>query len=255
MLTTSDGAQLQLTGQTGAINSFSVSASGNAALSQLFSTAAGGGLVQTVAAQDARGSVNGIAFSSSTNAIFTATPGLALNLKAVGSTTLNVAASTVNTHGVQSFINALNHFQAVLQQLVLQQSEEDSHGLEQSLPSLQAALNRILTQNQPALDEIGITLGQNGILSMNTAIFQAALAANPAAVAQVFTNHGLGVAERILTLIESGPSLPTPNLLHSTETEGHREIRHEYERQQEHGSEGHREMRHEHEHEHEREHR
>lgn len=231
-LTTSAGTQLQLTGQTGVVNSFSVNASGNnAALTQFFSTATGGGLTQTTAALDARGSVthagNSIAFSSSTNAVFTATPGLALNLNGVGSASLNVAPSSVNVSRVQSFINAFNHLQAILQRFA-----EGEHELE-SLPSLQRALSLILNQSQPALAGVGVTPGPRGSLSINSELFQAALINNPAAVAQVFSNNGSGFAERILALIESSPSLSPPNLLQLTASEGRHEIERESVRQSE----------------------
>lgn len=230
VLTTSAGSKLQLTGQTGSANAFSVNATGNESLEQLLKTTSGGGLTQTAAAQNAAGSVNGIAFSGSANSVFTDIPGLALNLNAVGSTTLHVAPSTVNINGVQSFINALNQFQAALRQ-----PDEGSHGQEQSLPPLQAALNQILTQSQPALNRIGITQNQNGSLSFNPEAFQAASTSNPAAVAQVFTNNGSGVADRILTLIENSLPQSPPNRFQSTAMEGYQQIQHENERQQEHG--------------------
>jgi flagellar hook-associated protein 2 len=226
VLNTPAGSQLQLTGNTGAINSFSVRTTGdNQALMKLLNSTARGGLTQTAAAQDAQGSVNGVNFSSSSNAVFTDTAGLALNLKAVGSTTLTVSPTFVNVNGVQSFVNAFNHLLSVLQRFEGGESEEDW-----SLTPLLTQLETIFSQSQADLGGIGITRNQTGNLAFDRAIYQAALAGNPAAVAQVFSNHGSGIADQILALIED--NIATLNRLQSSNGE-HRVQ--EYEHEHEHG--------------------
>jgi flagellar hook-associated protein 2 len=226
VLNTPAGSQLQLTGNTGAINSFSVRTTGdNQALMKLLNSTARGGLTQTAAAQAAQGSVNGVNFSSSSNAVFTDTAGLALNLKAVGSTTLTVSPTFVNVNGVQSFVNAFNHLLSVLQRFEGGESEEDW-----SLTPLLTQLETIFSQSQADLGGIGITRNQTGNLAFDRAIYQAALAGNPAAVAQVFSNHGSGIADQILALIED--NIATLNRLQSSNGE-HRVQ--EYEHEHEHG--------------------
>lgn len=224
VLTTPTGAQLQLIGHTGAVNGFSVSASGNAALAQLLNTAPGGGLTQNTAALDAQGLMNGIAFSSSANTVFTAIPGLTLNLTGVGSATLEVAPPSVNINGVQLFVNAFNHLQAVLQQF-----EENIPESDLSPSSLMASLDNIVSQNQSALAGIGITSDQNFNLSLNREQFQAVLSANPTAVAQIFSNHGTGIAEQIVMQIQSNLSALNQQQLNALNE--HR-IQQEYEREQ-----------------------
>lgn len=195
--TSAAGAQLSLTGQTGAANAFTVSANGNAALADLLSSAPGGGLTVSARAQDATGNVDGVAFSGGTNAVNTAVPGLALHLLAIGNSTVSVAPMATQIEGVQSFVKAFNQLQSSLQQFGL-----STPLLGQSLSFLQSSLNDALGTQQSGLAGIGITRNQDGTLSLNSATFQNALNANPVAVARVFSSAGHGVAERLITQTE-----------------------------------------------------
>jgi len=207
--TSAAGAQLSLSGQTGAANAFTVSASGNAALADLLSSAPGGGLVLSAGAQNAEGQVNGIAFAGSTNTVNTAVPGLSLNLLGTGNATLTVAPQTSQIEGVQTFVKAFNQLQTTLQQF-----GQGLPLLGPSLSFLQAALGNALGQQQSGLAGIGITRNQDGTLSLDSGTFQSALKANPAAVAQVFSNAGQGVADRVLAQTEG--SFSPENLLQLT---------------------------------------
>jgi flagellar hook-associated protein 2 len=207
--TSTAGAQLSLTGQTGAANAFTVSASGNTALADLLSSAPGGGLTLSASAQDAEGLVNSVAFSGGTNVVNTAVPGLALHLLATGNSTVSVAATATQIDGVQSFVKAFNQVQSSLQQFGL-----STPWLGQSLSFLQSSLGTALGTPQSGLAGIGLTRNQDGTLSLNSATFQNALNANPAAVAQVFSNAGQGVAERVITQTEG--SFSPQNLLQLT---------------------------------------
>jgi flagellar hook-associated protein 2 len=195
--TAAAGARLRLTGQTGAANAFTVSASGNAALADLLGSAPGGGLALSASAQNAEGLVNGIAFSGGTNTVNTAVPGLSLNLLATGNATLTVAPQTTQIEGVQSFVKTFNQLQSSLQQF-----GQGNPVLGQSLSFLQSALGNALGQQRSGLAGIGIIRNQDGTLSLDGATFQSALKASPATVAQVFSNRGQGVADRVLAQTE-----------------------------------------------------
>lgn len=230
ILTTQAGSKLQLTGNTGAMNSFSVSTTGNnTELVRLLNSAAGGGLTQNAAAQDALGFMDNVAFSSSSNAVFTNTPGLALNLKALGSTVLTVSPTFVNVNGVQSFVNAYNHLLSVLRQFESGESEHDW-----PRTTLQTGLETTFSQSQTDLAWIGITRNQSGSLTFDRAIYLTALTGNPDAVALIFSNNGNGIADRILTLIED--NISTLNRLQHASSDGaHRMQEYEQEHEHEHG--------------------
>lgn len=232
ILTTQAGSKLQLTGNTGAMNSFSVSTTGNnTELMRLLNSAAGGGLTQNAAAQDALGFMDNVAFSSSSNAVFTNTPGLALNLKALGSTVLTVSPTFVNVNGVQSFVNAYNHLLSVLRQFESGESEHDW-----PRTTLQTGLETTFSQSQTDLAWIGITRNQSGSLTFDRAIYLTALTGNPDAVALIFSNNGNGIADRILTLIED--NISTLNRLQYASSNGAyrmQEYEHEHEQEHEHG--------------------
>ncbi|HET7776648.1 MAG TPA: flagellar filament capping protein FliD, partial [Azospira sp.] len=133
----SEGYQLQLTGQTGAANAFTVSATGDATLSGFFSSPPGGnGLLLSQQAQDAQGSVNGTAFNASTNNVSTSVEGLSLKLSGTGTTTVSVGTNANQSKAVTDFVTAYNAVQTGVSSLA-----REYPGFSLSAPFLRSGLS------------------------------------------------------------------------------------------------------------------
>jgi len=211
------GYQLQLSGESGAGNAFTVSASGDATLQGFFSSPPGGnGLLLTQQARDAQGTVNGSAFTSGTNTATTSVEGLTLKLTATGTSTLSVGANPDQAKAVTDFVDAYNTVQNSLSSLG---KEYPGFGL--TSPFLRNGLSNALTPGQEAggenarkLADIGISSNANGTLSVDSNKLKAAITSNPDAVAKLFTtSSSQGVADRVLAQVDSGGSLSVDNLL------------------------------------------
>ncbi|HET8869611.1 MAG TPA: flagellar filament capping protein FliD [Aquabacterium sp.] len=207
------GQQLALTGATGSANAFSVSVNGDATLSSMFNYSPGSssnGLTLNLSAQDAQGSVNGVAFSSGSNAVTGATNGLTLNLVGTGTTTVNVSPdATAATSTIQSFVNVYNGAQSTLN--ALNQGDLSGSGI---LSPIQDALTNVVhstSANGNGLSGIGITANADGTLSFDATAFQAAAVANPQNVTQLLSNtSGTGLGDQLSTVLDgftSGGSL------------------------------------------------
>lgn len=199
LLTSASGVQLALTGQTGAGNAFSIDVAGDAAVADLlaFPGAGSGGPTLSSAAQDARGAVNGIAFSASTNNVNTAVAGLSLNLGGTGTATLTVTASNDAATAVRTFVDAFNAVRGGFSELA---AASPALGLSASFlgATLSAALIPGGSGNPlSALARVGLTSRVDGTLTFSESAFQAALDGDPAGVATVFSNAGKGIAEQV----------------------------------------------------------
>lgn len=200
------GQQLTITGATGSANAFSIAVSGDATLSSMLSYTSGAssnGLTLNLSAQDAQGSVNGVAFSSGSNAVTGAANGLTLNLISTGATTLNVSPdATAATSTVQSFVNAYNAAQSALN--TLNQGDLSGSGI---LAPIQDALTNAVNStsiNGNGLSTIGITTNADGTLSFDATAFQAAAVANPQNVTQLLSNNsGTGLGDQLSTVLDA----------------------------------------------------
>lgn len=200
-----NGYQLTLTGQSGAANAFTVTASGNAAVGSLLGTGGAGTASLTSTAQDARGTLNGVGFSASTNQVATATSGLTLQLAATGSTTLKVASTVSSaTTAVERFVDAYNAVQQGLGTLAAGSGNA-------TLTLLQDKLTATLGQSGGTLASIGISQQSDGTLALDRSKFAAALTSNAAQVASLFADNG--IADRVATL--SSGALSASSLLQS----------------------------------------
>lgn len=210
------GYQLQLAGETGTGNAFTVSASGDSTLAQFLANPPGsGGLALSQQAQDAKGTINGSAFTSGTNTVATGVEGLSLKLTATGSATLSVAPNPDQTAAITDFVTAYNTLQQDLSGLA-----RTYPGFGLTAPYLRSGLSTSLTPGSPgsggiaSLAEIGITGNANGTLSVNTDTLRAALASKSEAVASLFsTEAGKGVADQVLAQVSGQGSLSVTNLL------------------------------------------
>jgi len=207
-----DGASYHLTvkrNATGASNSMSISATGDAAVVGLVSYAPGGTqtTTQTVAAQDAQVAVNGVAISNSTNTLVGTLPGTTLAVATLGSTNITVAPDLAKiTSNAANFVKAYNTLMSTLESLA---QSDPSSGM--VLQNVRNHLSATLNSTQSALAgssytspaQVGITTQADGTLALNTASFHSALSTNLGNVAKIFTNNGQGIADTFVSQVQS----------------------------------------------------
>ncbi|MDE2585109.1 MAG: flagellar filament capping protein FliD, partial [Betaproteobacteria bacterium] len=174
-----------------------------------------GGLALSQQAQDAKGTINGTAFTSGTNTVATGVEGLTLKLAATGNTTLTVTPNPDQTAAITDFVAAYNTLQ---QDLIGLAQTYPGFGL--TAPYLRSGLSAALTPGNPgsngiaSLADIGITGNANGTLSVNSETLRAAIGSKPEAVANLFsTPAGNGVADQVLAQVSGQGALSVTNLL------------------------------------------
>lgn len=202
-------SSLQLTSaHTGTANTLQVTVTGDAALQNLLTYVPGGtqALTETTVAQNAQFTVNGVALESQSDTVDSAIPGVTLNLAGTGSANINVVSNIQpSIDKVASFVNAYNTLQTQLNAYAGGGLQNDFlvTALQGQLPSLLLAT----PSGGMTLGQIGITVNANNTLSLNQTTLESALQNNAAAVAQVFSNSGTGVADQVnnLALLIAGP--------------------------------------------------
>jgi flagellar hook-associated protein 2 len=188
---------------TGANRSMKISVTGEAAISNLLSydPAAAQNMTQTLAAQDAAFTVNGLALTSRTNTVSTALQGVNLTLAKAGTSTLTVARDTNSVQtAVAAFVKAYNDVDATLDQLASFNPETRQAGPlngDFAVRSIQAQLRSVLGDSLGSglsisnLSQLGISFQRDGSLSLDTAKLQSALSGNAAEdIAGAFTATG-----------------------------------------------------------------
>jgi flagellar hook-associated protein 2 len=203
---------------TGAAQAVQISVSGDSGLSSLLTyppatgTPAGTGPTQTVAAQNAALTINGIALSSASNTISSSVTGLTLNLTQTGTTTLNVAnnTSTVQTN-IDNFVSAYNTLQASIDTLTKYNPSGTNGELigDPTTLQIQSSLQQIVSgalsgtgsSSITSLGDIGITVNVDGSLSVNDSTLSKALAANPTQFAGIFATAGTSTSSNLTYLV------------------------------------------------------
>lgn len=179
---------------TGAASGFSLTATdadGNdtdtSGLSQLAfdptaSAGAGKNLTETVAAQDAAFTINGIAATSATNSGITISPGVTANLLQAGSSTITISKdATALTAAAQDFVTAFNDLIGAIGDLT---GTDGALKGDQLASQLTAALkvpvsgDFAASGNLDFLYEIGITPQVDGTLALDEANLQSAFASD-----------------------------------------------------------------------------
>lgn len=195
--------------QTGAANNISISTTdsdGNdtdaTGLSQFAFGAGTNNMVQTIAAQDAAFSVNGLSLTSATNNVSGVIDGVTLNLnKAQAGVPVSVSinsdtASVVDQ--VQGFVDDMNAMREVIKYLgsYTKDPEDPTKGSlrgEQGLRSLENNLRSFMqfrsseTGAIQTMADIGIKSNLDGTYALDTAQLTAALSSNPEAVGNLFS--------------------------------------------------------------------
>ncbi len=208
------GYRLTLTSDnTGASNSMEISVTGDAdgnntdnlGLSQLaFNAAAQSSMTQTVQAQDAALTINGLDITRDTNTVTGAIDGVTLNLlKADVGNIVNVSVSEniedLST-GIQEFVEGFNGLTNTLSTLTSYDPETSTAGLligDSTVRGIGYQLRRIignsvseLSGNIRSLADIGIKTTQDGTLDLDMSKLNTALANYPDEVAALFTLQG-----------------------------------------------------------------
>jgi len=191
----SDGSNVRLvlnSAATGAANSFTVATSG---------ALAGFGFTTTQTAQDAAYSVNGLALTSASNNITDVIGGVTLSLGATGTSTVSVAADTqgIDT-AAKAFVDAYNALNTKVKSLTAYDASTKTAAAlngESALRQVMSQLRGVVGGNMTAstsgdytmLTSIGIQFQADGSLALNSTTFDAALQADPAKVARLFTTN------------------------------------------------------------------
>lgn len=200
---------------TGAANSLKIAVNDNDGnntdmngLSQVAydpTAAAGSGknMVQTLAAQDAVLSVDGISITKSSNTVTDAIQGVTLNLlkTTTAATSVTVAQDTGSiSSAVQSFVKAYNDLHKTFSDLTSYDPKTQQAGVLQGdsvVRSIQSKITSMLGKSIMALDgsqlnlvNIGVNFQKDGTLALDTAKLQSAITSNPTNVMGLFAATG-----------------------------------------------------------------
>lgn len=211
---------------TGAAVSAKIAVSGDAALSDLLAfdptgAPAAQSMSQTLTAQNAALTVDGISVSKASNSISDVIPGVILNLaKPTGVTPITVMVARDPSgaqSAVQSFVSAYNSLAGTLKSLIGYDSATKKGGLLQgdatarsADTSVRAILSTALTGagGYTTLSQLGVAFQKDGTLALDTAKLQAAVNANATDVAAVFAQIGRASDGLIAYIGASGSTKP-----------------------------------------------
>ena len=170
-------------------------------------TALTGGISQH--AQNAIFSVNSLNITSASNAVSTAIQGVTLNLNAVGTSTVTVAADpTVAQKAVQAFVDQYNSVQSFITSKLSYDTTTKTAGDlfgDAQLTDIQSRLRIMIggtfsnpTSPDSILSNVGVStssdnFGEDASLTFDTSKFTQAFAANPQSVANLFSAPYNGV--------------------------------------------------------------
>jgi flagellar hook-associated protein 2 len=189
--------QLVLTGnETGAANAFTITdnlTGGTADVNFDLTTGQ--------PASDASGTVNGIAFTSTTNVVDGAVPGATLTLTKkdpLNAVVLTITGDSSSVKGlVQKFTDAYNDIVKFIddQQAAAGRKETNNIGRDPLIRGLRTQLSRTLLQefgtgDFNALSQVGLSFNRTGQLQFNSSEFDTALSADPAKVQALFRGDG-----------------------------------------------------------------
>lgn len=193
------GYSLSLNGKTGAANGMSIGVAGDPVLTGLLSYGPGvnSAMSQKTAPQDAQFMVDGKALTSSTNKSDTAIAGVSLTFSAAGKSEVAVKRdSGVIAGNVKEFIGAFNAMNTKLAGLRNGDSANDT-----TVIQVQSQIGAVLDgTDAKTLANMGITR-KNGSLVLDETKLNAAIAADPDKVTQLFGKSGTGLAEQLSTRV------------------------------------------------------
>lgn len=206
------GNRLVITSKdTGAVNSLKIDVadgdgsnadgSGLSALAYdpLATAGSGKNMTELIAAKNALLTVDGLSISKPNNTLTDVIQGVTLNLNSITSTDATLTVATDNTTiqaSVQSFVDAYNKLNTSLRELTkFVEGGSSSNGPllgDSTTRDISVKLKSMLSQPSTTattyrnLSDIGVTLGQDGALSLNTTKLTTALNTNLSDVAKLF---------------------------------------------------------------------
>lgn len=177
---------------------------------------------QIVAASDAALSVDGIAVTRSSNTIDDLLPGLTLSLTAITASPVTVVAiedPDLAEAEMRAFVDALNTTAAMLREASKRGINGASSGPLVSDPTV-AALKRSFAaltttplegfgDDAVYLSNLGVRTERDGSLSLDSEVFQAAMASNPAQYRAVFQSLNQTSSEGVSVALASYAAPPT----------------------------------------------
>lgn len=210
VIDTGSGFRLSLTGEeSGVDNAISIEVADTdgvdtdtAGLSQLAFNATAQNLTETVAAQDAALTVNGIAISRPNNTVEGVIDGVTLNLSAVGSSSVGVNRDTgAIGDRVEAFVEKFNGLQGLIQDLTRFSPDQGGSLLtgDSVVRSLNQQMKSLLGRVVPGLEnasarslaDVGIkTNFETGLLEFDRAAFDKKLKEAPDDVVGLFAEQG-----------------------------------------------------------------
>lgn len=186
-----NGARIVLKGATGAAGGFTLTSTGDPGLANFTYPGTGTGLTLAQAAQDALFKIDGVAYQRNSNSVSDVFPGVTLTLKkaAPGTPVAITSQRPTDTlrQTIQDFVSVYNTLKNDLS------AARTATGGDQALRALESKLSALLSTavtsdpNINSLSDIGIATNRDGTISLNSAKFDAALAADPDAVEALFS--------------------------------------------------------------------
>lgn len=187
--TDANGSRLVLRGASGSVNAFTLS-SADPGL-QAYTYGQGAGLTLGQAAQDAKFTLDGVAYSRSDNTVTDAIPGVTLTLKKASSgspVNLSSERPTQNLRQViQDFVSVYNTLRKDLTAArVATGSDPALRALEQKLSAL---LTTPCTSNAAArsIADLGVSTNRDGTVNLNSAVLDLALKHYPEEIEAIFS--------------------------------------------------------------------
>jgi len=202
--------------------SLRIGVSGDAALDSLLAYDPAGtqNLTQTVAAQDATLSVNGLAVTSGFNTLADVVQGVTLSLAKVGTTTVTVGRDPAGAQlAAQGFVKAYNDLNALLRDLTRFDAENGASGVlvgDSAARTIQSQLRSALSaalaggngNTLRVLSQVGMSFQKDGSLALDGGKLGQALASDPAGVARLFASGGAASDSLVKVVDSSAATVP-----------------------------------------------
>ncbi len=197
--------------------SLRIGVSGDTALASLFAYDPAGtqNLTQTVAAQDANLTVNGLAITSGSNTLTDAIQGVTLGLAKVGTTAVTIGRDpTAAQQAAQAFVKAYNDLNTMLHDLTHFDATGTSSGAlvgDSAARTIQSQLRNALSSalaggnsnTLRVLSQVGMSFQRDGSLALDSGKLAQALASDPAGVARLFAS-GSAASDSLIKVAGSG---------------------------------------------------
>ena len=205
-----------LSSDAGASRSMRISVSGDATLQALLGHDPAGtqSLTQTLEAQDAELTINGVAITSSSNSVAGAIEGVNLTLLKAGTTSISVGRDATGAiQVVQGFVKAYNEFNTLLHDLTRFDASANSVGLllgDGTVRTIQSQLRTALSSalagsgdTLRVLSQAGVSFQKDGSLALDSGKLTQALTSDARGVAQLFAS-GAKASDSLIEVSASG---------------------------------------------------